>query len=290
MRHLGKFSGLVPLLLAAVTALLTPVDSKAAAHCFCSLLVGGQNVSGQSYSGYTQAWPKEKARCQQACRDWHANGISQGQLVAWAQQTTSANPYACVSVQVNAHVGTQSDQNVVNTSVRIGNPCPNGGSYDGANCLVATPPGGAKAFLLDGNFYYPFLSSNPATQCPLGSSDTANCFLGYTPEDAVPFLYQNRYYYSATCNAGVEWVDRGAVKVGSGFLGASTKATKFKATASGSSFQIRVVGKGLNKDSVNFPFFTISAGNPHVFGGLKSGRKYCLEAMDGSQAHCYVLP
>lgn len=74
------------------------------------------------------------------------------------------------------------------------NPCPDGGSYDGANCYVGTPPGGTKAFLYAGNYYY---TPKANKTCPVSGSnyDGANCYVRRAPAQA--FIWSNNWYYKA---------------------------------------------------------------------------------------------
>ncbi|MEL6135546.1 MAG: hypothetical protein AAFR59_19480, partial [Bacteroidota bacterium] len=91
-----------------------------------------------------------------------------------------------------------------NQSLRIGpmpsNRCPNGGSFDGANCYVGTPPSGENAFIWANNFYYTPVGANG---CPYPGSfyDGANCFLNNIPANNIGFIYNNRWYYFPAGNA-----------------------------------------------------------------------------------------
>lgn len=74
------------------------------------------------------------------------------------------------------------------------------GNYDGANCLVGSPPSGTTAFIFtygDNNSYFMYSPVN-GNQCPLEGSgfDGANCqYLLINPLDVSDaFIYQNRWY------------------------------------------------------------------------------------------------
>lgn len=74
-------------------------------------------------------------------------------------------------------------------------PCESGGTYDGANCLVATPPAGTTGFVYSGNLYYTPVRENT---CPLpGTSfDGANCFVATPPGGTRAFVYRGNLYYT----------------------------------------------------------------------------------------------
>lgn len=76
------------------------------------------------------------------------------------------------------------------------NPCPHGGSFDGANCYVGSPPAGTNAFLYAGNYYY---TPAPGRSCPRPGSrfDGANCLVAQAPKQAGPFIWSNNWYYQA---------------------------------------------------------------------------------------------
>jgi hypothetical protein len=67
------------------------------------------------------------------------------------------------------------------------------GNYDGANCLVGTPPSGTSAFIYRNRFYYTPVSGN---QCPRPGSrfDGANCLVMSIPSNCDPFIWSNRWY------------------------------------------------------------------------------------------------
>lgn len=75
-------------------------------------------------------------------------------------------------------------------------PCPKGGKYDGANCIVGSAPSGTKAFLYSNNYYYTPL---PGNRCPVPGSrfDGANCFVQPAPKGTKPFIYANNWYYKS---------------------------------------------------------------------------------------------
>ncbi len=76
------------------------------------------------------------------------------------------------------------------------NPCPKGGTYDGANCHMGRPPSGTKAFIYRSNYYYTPL---PGNRCPLPGSgfDGANCYVKPAPKGTKPFVYANSWYYKS---------------------------------------------------------------------------------------------
>ncbi len=78
------------------------------------------------------------------------------------------------------------------------NQCPLLGGWDGANCLVGTPPVGTTAFIYQGSFYYTPVNVN---QCPHpGSFLVGNgCFVQTPPPCSGPFIYQNRWYVGPVC-------------------------------------------------------------------------------------------
>jgi len=79
-------------------------------------------------------------------------------------------------------------------------PCPNGGSFDSANCHIFSPPSGSSAFVYDGNFYVTPPGGSGAN-CPSGSSfDTANCYIGPIPAGSEPFMYDNKHYLARSCD------------------------------------------------------------------------------------------
>ncbi|MEL6133365.1 MAG: hypothetical protein AAFR59_08390 [Bacteroidota bacterium] len=85
-----------------------------------------------------------------------------------------------------------------NQSLRIGtmpsNRCPVGGTFDGANCEVGTPPSGENAFIWDNNFYYTPVGANG---CPYPGSfyDGANCYVNNIPNNHIGFVHNNKWYY-----------------------------------------------------------------------------------------------
>ncbi len=79
-------------------------------------------------------------------------------------------------------------------------PCPVIGSFDGANCHVATaPPPPAQPFILNPTGFSHELYYTPVNgQCTVGTSDTANCHVASVPADrASPFIYQRNHYVRA---------------------------------------------------------------------------------------------
>lgn len=85
--------------------------------------------------------------------------------------------------------------------------CPAGGSFDGANCYLGSPPEGTNAFKWGGNYYYTPL---PGNSCPMEGSwyDGANCYVQEIPEGVQPFIHANKWYYSDCSTDGwTEWSD-----------------------------------------------------------------------------------
>lgn len=79
------------------------------------------------------------------------------------------------------------------------NRCPSGGSFDGANCIVYTPPMQTKGFIYNNSFYH-----SPLNQCDCQSPatyDGANCFVLSIPNEVLPFIYNNSLYYYPAGNA-----------------------------------------------------------------------------------------
>lgn len=86
--------------------------------------------------------------------------------------------------------------------------CPQGGSYDTANCHIGTPPTGTNAFIWGDNYYYTAL---PGNSCPYPGSwyDGANCFVQEVPEGVRPFIWDNKWYYKSCATDGwTAWLDR----------------------------------------------------------------------------------
>lgn len=90
------------------------------------------------------------------------------------------------------------------------NPCPFGGTFDGANCYMFTWPG-VTPFIWGGNAYYAPVW-HPGGLCPHtaynlanGTSatpwfDGANCVVFLGPGGGqLPFLWDNKYYLTPTC-------------------------------------------------------------------------------------------
>ncbi len=80
--------------------------------------------------------------------------------------------------------------------------CPVIGSFDGANCHVASPPPQpSQPFTLNptGHSYELYYSAVNG-QCAVGQWDTANCHVASVPAwRATPFIYQRNHYVGA-CN------------------------------------------------------------------------------------------
>jgi hypothetical protein len=64
--------------------------------------------------------------------------------------------------------------------------------YDGANCFVATLPGGVTPFVW-GNSWY--VQPGPGNQCAIGVFDSANCYIGSAPWGQQAFIWGNSMYY-----------------------------------------------------------------------------------------------
>jgi len=74
----------------------------------------------------------------------------------------------------------------------MGEFCPKGSSYDGANCYFGTAPAGSTAFIYDHSFYNSPLHAD--TRCPGGAYDGDNCFMRPVPSAYSPFIYHNSWY------------------------------------------------------------------------------------------------
>ncbi len=90
----------------------------------------------------------------------------------------------------------------LNQSNNIGTPsyailpsdrCPGDPWFDGANCVVGTPPAGTTAFIYNDNFYYTPIG---CCTCPLDGSgfDDENCYVKPIPADRIGFIYNNTWY------------------------------------------------------------------------------------------------
>jgi hypothetical protein len=77
------------------------------------------------------------------------------------------------------------------------NRCPNGGTFDGANCHIASAPTGTNPFIYSNNFYYTPL---PNCNCPVPGTwyDGANCFVRNIPNTVIPFIYYQGMYFKPT--------------------------------------------------------------------------------------------
>lgn len=85
------------------------------------------------------------------------------------------------------------------------NPCPRGGTWDGAGCFIRTAPNGTTGFLYGTGFYYQRITTTAATACPGGGTyDGANCLLQEVPAGATAFLRNNALYLAGAC-ANVAW-------------------------------------------------------------------------------------
>lgn len=79
----------------------------------------------------------------------------------------------------------------IDTGPTVGEACPVGSVYDGANCFFGKAPTGLTAFIYDNGFYH---SGTPAQCSPGTYHDGANCFKGKIPNNYEAFLYQNGWY------------------------------------------------------------------------------------------------
>jgi hypothetical protein len=70
------------------------------------------------------------------------------------------------------------------------NSCPQGWTFDTANCFLMKAPWGTTAFEYQGAFY-----TTKLPYCSTGSFDGANCYLGKPPAGRKPFIYQGGFYY-----------------------------------------------------------------------------------------------
>lgn len=85
-------------------------------------------------------------------------------------------------------------------------PCPYGGSFDGANCVVGQPPAGHVAKLVNGDYYL------EPHACPDGGTwdrELKACLLKEFPGGTAVFGYAGGLYYSTptpgTCSHGGGW-------------------------------------------------------------------------------------
>ena len=71
--------------------------------------------------------------------------------------------------------------------------CPGDPWFDGANCLVGSPPTGTSAFIYNDNFYYTPIG---CCECPLPGSwyDGVNCKVMDIPVYRIGFIYSNNWY------------------------------------------------------------------------------------------------
>jgi hypothetical protein len=74
----------------------------------------------------------------------------------------------------------------------VGQLCPPGSFYDGANCSFGSVPSGTNAFIYGNHFYH----SGNAQTCQLSGSyfDGANCQSKAIPNSYSPFIYNNSWY------------------------------------------------------------------------------------------------
>ena len=87
------------------------------------------------------------------------------------------------------------------------------GTFDSANCYVATPPPGTKPFIANNNLYHS--AEIGANRCPVtipgAYFDSANCFVAKPPAGTNPFIYNGSLYYSAlpnkSCPLPGSWFD-----------------------------------------------------------------------------------
>jgi hypothetical protein len=71
--------------------------------------------------------------------------------------------------------------------------CPDGGTFDGSNCYIGTPPSGETAFIWDEKFYYTPVGCCDCPQ-PESSFDGANCHIMPIPENSIGFIASNSWY------------------------------------------------------------------------------------------------
>lgn len=71
--------------------------------------------------------------------------------------------------------------------------CPDGGTFDGANCFVVQGPYGENVFIYNYNFYY---TPQNCCDCPIPGTyyDGANCFVLAVPSTSIPFKYNGKGY------------------------------------------------------------------------------------------------
>lgn len=106
--------------------------------------------------------------------------------------------------QYRIHGQSGAEPQIVREARKVGagggscNPCAQGGTFDGANCLIGAPPAGTNAFIYSNSYYYTPIGGN---SCPKAGSrfDGANCIVQAAAAGTKPFVYENRWYYQNMC-------------------------------------------------------------------------------------------
>ena len=79
------------------------------------------------------------------------------------------------------------------------NRCPEGGSFNGTDCHIATAPINSVAFIYNNNFYYTPLEIDDMYRCNCPLPDTwfdgSNCFVRTIPNNVIPFISWQRGMY-----------------------------------------------------------------------------------------------
>ena len=74
--------------------------------------------------------------------------------------------------------------------------CPEGGSFDGQNCFIASAPTGTNAFHNEQYFLNTPLTGG-ACPYPNSISTSQGCRVFEISQYAIPFIYNNGWYYSS---------------------------------------------------------------------------------------------
>ena len=90
----------------------------------------------------------------------------------------------------------QSKQNKYETLTFPSNRCPEGGTFDGQNCFIASAPTGTNAFHNEQYFLNTPLTGG-ACPYPNSISTSQGCRVFEISQYAIPFIYNNGWYYSS---------------------------------------------------------------------------------------------
>lgn len=87
----------------------------------------------------------------------------------------------------------------LNRGTQPNDKCPNGGSFDGANCFIGSPPAGESAFIYSDRFYYTPVG---CCDCPQQGTwyDGANCYVMNIPDNSIGFIWNNNMYLKPAGN------------------------------------------------------------------------------------------